>query len=279
MDSRDPTYRDPNEPMDDTTIDDSRAGDGEHHATTGGSALAGAITGGVIGTAAGPVGTAVGAVGGAIVGAITERVMHSDDDREGEEMGLDNDRDHNPMIESREKEGGGMDTERPYAPGMDTSADAGRTVRLREEELLPRKETVETGQVEIRKEVVTENRSVEVPVTREEVSVERHPVDRRPSDKPIGRADETITVPVREEQVTVEKRPVVTEEISVQKRPVTETREVSGTVRREEAHVDRQGTTDQGYTDRSSMDQGSTDPNHEHHYLNGVCSCGMREPM
>jgi hypothetical protein len=55
----------------------------EHHATTSGSAFAGAVTGGMIGTAAGPLGTAVGAVGGAIVGAITERVMHHDNpDRE-----------------------------------------------------------------------------------------------------------------------------------------------------------------------------------------------------
>ena len=50
---------------------------GEKHATTGGSAVAGAVTGGVVGAVAGgPVGAVVGAVGGAMMGAAGERVMH-----------------------------------------------------------------------------------------------------------------------------------------------------------------------------------------------------------
>ena len=63
------------------------------------------------------------------------------------------------------------------------------------------------------------------------------------SDRPIGEG-ETIRVPVREEEVTVEKRPVVTEEISIGKRPVQETEQVSGTVRREEARIEREGNVD-----------------------------------
>jgi len=118
------------------------------------------------------------------------------------------------------------------------------TVQLREEQLRARKETVEAGEVEIRKEVVSEQRTIEVPVTREEVVIERRPVDRVESDRTdVGdiREGETISVPVREEQVTVEKRPVVTEEVSVGKRQVTETERVSDTVRREEAVIDRTG--------------------------------------
>jgi outer membrane lipoprotein SlyB len=52
--------------------------DGEHHATTGGAAAAGAVTGGVIGLTGGPLGAAIGAIGGAIVGAAAERLMHSE---------------------------------------------------------------------------------------------------------------------------------------------------------------------------------------------------------
>ena len=114
------------------------------------------------------------------------------------------------------------------------------SVELREEELRARKEMVETGRVEVHKDVVTEQRTVEVPVTREEVVVERHPVDPRPADRPTAEG-ETIRVPVREEEVTVEKRPVVTEEIRIGKRPVEETEQVSGTVRREEARIEREG--------------------------------------
>jgi uncharacterized protein (TIGR02271 family) len=94
--------------------------------------------------------------------------------------------------------------------------------------------------VEIKKDVVTEQRTVDVPVTREEVYVERHPVERRPSDRPIGQG-ETIEVPVREERVEVEKRPVVYEEVEVGKRQVQDTEHVSAEVRREEAHIEREG--------------------------------------
>ena len=114
-------------------------------------------------------------------------------------------------------------------------------MQLREEELQARKQPVETGQVSLGKEVVEEQKSIEVPVSREEVYVERRPVER-PADRPVGEAAErTIEVPVREERVETEKQPVVYEEVGVGKREVTETQQVSETVRREEARIDRQG--------------------------------------
>ena len=124
-----------------------------------------------------------------------------------------------------------------------TRAEEGRSVQLREEELRARKETVEAGEVGLRKEVVSEQQTIDVPVTREEVTIERKPGDRRPDDRPIGEG-ETLRVPVREERVEVEKTPVVTEEVSIGKRPVTETERVSGTVRKEEARVEEEGDVD-----------------------------------
>ena len=118
--------------------------------------------------------------------------------------------------------------------------EAGERVQLREEELRARKEPVQTGEVGIRKEVVEEQRTVDVPVTREEAVVERHPVEPRPADRPIGE-EETIRFPLRGERVEVEKQPVVTEEVEVGKRQVQETERVSDTVRREEARVEREG--------------------------------------
>ena len=118
-----------------------------------------------------------------------------------------------------------------------------RTVQLREEELRARRETREAGEATLRKDVVAERRNVDVPVTHEEVYVERHGVERRPSDRPIGEG-ETIDVPVREEEVTLEKRPVTYEEVEIGKRPVTETERVSGEVRREVANVETSGDVD-----------------------------------
>lgn len=234
--------------MDETT--DSRAGDGAHHATTGGAVAAGAATGGLIGMAAGPAGAAVGAVGGAIVGAISERVMHSDDDREGKDMGLPHDGDRNPLIEDREKEYGrgtgatGVPSTGHQTGTMGGADTSGQRIQLKEEEMVAQKRMVETGRVGLEKEVVTEHRSMEVPVTREEVVVERRPVDRRPADGPIGQEGRTHEVTVREEQVDVQTRPVVYEEVSVGKRTTQETERVEGTVRKEVLDVDTSGNVD-----------------------------------
>ncbi|MBV8720425.1 MAG: YsnF/AvaK domain-containing protein [Chloroflexi bacterium] len=132
--------------------------------------------------------------------------------------------------------------QRPEMTGTPTTEDSQRTVQLREEELQARKTAVQTGSVHLGKDVVEEQRTMDVPVTREEVYVERHPVDRRPSDRPISESDsETIRVPVTEEHVEVEKQPVVYEEVGVGKRVTQETREVSDTVRREELRMDHEG--------------------------------------
>jgi uncharacterized protein (TIGR02271 family) len=116
------------------------------------------------------------------------------------------------------------------------------TMQLREEELEARKRSVETGQVRVGKEVIQEQQTIEVPVTREEVVIERHPVDRQPADVGnIGDSRQDIRVPVREEQVSVDKRAVVTEEINVGKRQFQDNEQVAGTVRREVARISEDG--------------------------------------
>lgn len=116
-----------------------------------------------------------------------------------------------------------------------------RSLRLREEQLNVEKQSVQTGEVHVRKDVVTEQKSIDVPVTHEEVYIERRPVtDGQVDSTPIGQ-DETIRVPVSEEQVNVTKNQVITGEVAVGKRQVQETQRVSDTVRREEARVERAG--------------------------------------
>jgi uncharacterized protein (TIGR02271 family) len=114
------------------------------------------------------------------------------------------------------------------------------TLQLRQEELETRKQEVETGRVRLGKEVVEEEKSVDVPVTREEVYVERRPVDR-PADRPIEDTSRTIEVPVREERVEVEKQAVVYEEAGVRKQDVVQNQPVTETVRREELRVGKEG--------------------------------------
>ena len=100
----------------------------------------------------------------------------------------------------------------------------------------------------MRKDVVSEQQSMDVPVTHEEVYIERRPGTGQPSETPIGER-ETYRVPVREEQVTTSKQTVETGEVAMGKKQVQDTKRVSDTVRREEAHVEREGDVDIHGTD------------------------------
>jgi uncharacterized protein (TIGR02271 family) len=110
-------------------------------------------------------------------------------------------------------------------------------IQLLGEVLRVHKERINRGEVRIRKEVVTENQTVQVPVTREELVIERRPVnDTASADGSIGESE--IRVPLSEERPSIDKSTVVREEVSVSKRPVEEVRDVTGEVRREELVVD-----------------------------------------
>ena len=87
-----------------------------------------------------------------------------------------------------------------------------------EEELTATVREREAGAVRIEKDVVTEEQTLDVPVTEERVRVERRVVDR-----PVTAADATafeetvIDVPLRSETVDVQKQARVAEEVVVSK--------------------------------------------------------------
>ncbi|KAA0958964.1 DUF2382 domain-containing protein [Planococcus sp. ANT_H30] len=121
-------------------------------------------------------------------------------------------------------------------------------LRLHEERLSVDKERVQTGEVNVGKHVVEENQTIEVPVEREEVYIERRPVNEETTgnsfDNNSGltgdayQEGENIHIPVTEERVEVTKKDVVAEEIIVGKRKVQDTETVNETVRHEEADID-----------------------------------------
>ncbi len=116
----------------------------------------------------------------------------------------------------------------------------GNTVQAREEQLRVHKSPVETGEVKVRKEVHTEHKTIDVPVMREEVVIERRPASGPAAAGDLG-AGQEIRIPVREEEVSVEKQAVVKEEVSVGKRRVAGTQRVDETLRKEEIKIDAEG--------------------------------------
>jgi uncharacterized protein (TIGR02271 family) len=126
--------------------------------------------------------------------------------------------------------------------GHDTSGPTTDNAMTRSEERLNvgTRET-EVGRARLRKYVVTENVTETVPVTREEVRVEREPI----TDANIGNAldgpaisEEEHEVVLKAETPVVEKEAVPVERVRLDKETVTEQAQVNEELRREEIEVD-----------------------------------------
>lgn len=144
--------------------------------------------------------------------------------------------------------GGFSDTDRTTSGltdsdlNRDHSHEEEERLRLHEERLQVNKDRVQTGEVNVGKHVVEDEQTIEVPVEREEVYVERRPVNEESTEGGLTgdayQEGDNIHIPVTEERVNVSKTDVVNEEIVVGKRKVQDTETVSETVRREEADID-----------------------------------------
>lgn len=151
--------------------------------------------------------------------------------------------------------------------GRRTQGRAGRDeqrIDVTEEELAVGKRQVSAGEVEVRKSVETEHVREQVPVMREEVTVERRPVNEARPGTDIG--EQSVRIPLSQEEVVVDKRPVVKEQVIVRKQAITENRTVDADLRRE--HVDVTGGTDRvrdtnavrdGFQGRDASTSGAAD--------------------
>ena len=124
-----------------------------------------------------------------------------------------------------------------------------------EEELRVGTQTRERGRARLRKYVVTEDQQVTVPVSREEVRVEREPItdaNRDAATRGPAISEEEHEVTLREEQVVVDKRAVPKERVRLDTETVTEERQVAEEVRKEQIEVE-DGTGDRD--DRPDVDR------------------------
>ena len=130
----------------------------------------------------------------------------------------------------------------PGVDGQDTSGPTTDDAMTRSEEhLTAGTEQVETGKARLRKYVVTETQQVEVPVSREEVTLEREPI----TEANRGAAYSGGDITEEEHEVTLKaERPVVTteteavERVRLGKETVASTETVTGQVRKEQVELD-----------------------------------------
>ena len=110
-------------------------------------------------------------------------------------------------------------------------------VSLVEERLNISKRDVTYKEATLVKELVTETKTVEVPITHEELVVERRPASKSTTStsdlKPPVTSKEEIKIPLKKEEVEVKKEPYVKEEVVLKKKRVTETKTITEEVKSE----------------------------------------------
>jgi len=134
----------------------------------------------------------------------------------------------------------GADYDRTVAADV-SGAETDDAMTVSEEQLHVGTERRETGRARLRKYVVTENVTKTVPVSREEVRIEREPItDANVGDAMSGPAlsEEEAEVTLTEERPVVEKDVVPTERVRMETDTVTDEEQISEDVRREEVEVD-----------------------------------------
>lgn len=123
--------------------------------------------------------------------------------------------------------------------GLRGRTDTEHAMTLSEERLAAGKETEEAGHARLRKYTTTHKETVEVPVTKEELVVERTPATGEREPGHIGDSGEQVEdITLHEERPVVSKETVPVEDVRIGKERVTETERVSGEVRKEHADVD-----------------------------------------
>ena len=150
--------------------------------------------------------------------------------------------------DTADRDGDGIyDQVQDTAVGRDTSGPTTDNAMTRSEEELQVGTTQrERGRVRLRKYVTTEQVTQTVPVQREELRVEREPItdanlDAATSGPDISEEEHEVTL--HEEEAVVEKRVVPRERVRLDKDTVTDERQVSEEVRKEQIEVDGDQST------------------------------------
>lgn len=109
-----------------------------------------------------------------------------------------------------------------------------------QEEVVVDKRVVETGKVRISKRIREYEETVDEPLFREEVAVERVPINQFVEARPgVRQEGDTMIIPVVEEQIFVQKRLVLVEELRVRKQVVESHQPQSITLLKEEVDIIR----------------------------------------
>jgi uncharacterized protein (TIGR02271 family) len=121
-----------------------------------------------------------------------------------------------------------------------------RIIPVIQEKVVVDKRIVETGVTRIKKEIHEHEETVDLPLIKDEVQVERVLVDQFVEELPEVRyVGETLIVPIMEEVLVVEKRLLLKEELHITKVAKTHHDPKKVTLRSEEVRIEHEDKTEQ----------------------------------
>ena len=107
-------------------------------------------------------------------------------------------------------------------------------IKLREEQMDITKDRVKTADVYVRKEIITDEKTITVPVNREELVVEKKAISN-------DQESETMRIPLSVEHIEVIKHPKQLNNVTISKNKYTETEAVEETLKKEKLTIDSKG--------------------------------------
>jgi uncharacterized protein (TIGR02271 family) len=127
------------------------------------------------------------------------------------------------------------------SPAPDVPTDSTLTIPVIEEDLHVERREVETGRLRFVKTVSEREAVVDEPILRDEVTIERVPLNQpwEGPPPPVRYAGDTMIIPLLEEVMVVEKRLVLKEELHVRRVRTTAQEPQTVTLRSEDIRVER----------------------------------------
>ncbi len=106
-----------------------------------------------------------------------------------------------------------------------------QTLSIKEEHLEIKKERVKIGEVNIRREVVEDKKTITVPIKREEMVIE-------------AGSEEEFRIPLKEEEIEITKHPVQLADVSITKKQIEHLEKISQKLKKEVPNVECIGDAD-----------------------------------
>lgn len=111
-------------------------------------------------------------------------------------------------------------------------------LELHKEEFQVSKKIVETAKVNVYKKTYTVERQILVPVTHEELIIEKKILSpQNTTDTKV----ETIRIPLSEERIEVTKHPIILEDVEIYKKKIEEHIQFNDILKEEKLHIDTVG--------------------------------------